>query len=163
MGTKWATNLYLPVKLSEEDIQKIPSPYTEMTLHVTYKTIEAGTFLGMGVFGPITAALRRQNIAQGALKGGRYGALVGLVAGPLMTYAKFRNQKELEPVWDRCYRLRLNRNQVRSDRMITWAAIGGTAAAYYMGARLLDGGLVGVVVGGLTVLAYNIIHNDKST
>ena len=164
MGTKWATNLYFPVKLSQADMQQIPLPRLEMNIHITYKTVEAGTILGLGVIGPLSAAFRKQSLLQGALRGGRYGAVIGLVVGPCLNYLKFRGGSTDESIWDRCYRLRYNRNQVRVDRMVTWAAIGGSAAAAYMGSAVLNGTVVGIFVGTISMALYNMIimKGDKT-
>jgi len=135
-------------------MQVIPYPKTEVTIHVTYKTIEAFSILGMGVFGPATAMIRKRNLLQTALKGGRYGAIVGLVAGPVMTELALKNAT-VDSIWDRAYRLRYNRGQVRVDRMATWAVVGGAAAGAFLGRGLVDGALVGLVIGTISTGVYN--------
>ena len=164
MGTKWATNLYFPTKLTDAQMQQIPAPRIEMNIHITYKTIEAGTILGLGIIGPITALIRKKPVLAGALKGGRYGALVGLVVGPCLNYMKFRGETSEDAIWDRCYRLRMHRGQVRVDRMVTWAAIGGSAAAAYLGSGIVNGGVVGIFVGTISMALYNMIimKGDKT-
>ncbi len=154
VGKYWTMNM-MGFTLDEEKISKIPFPTTELTLHVTTKTVQAGGLLGTMVAGPITALAKGQFNADGVKKSmencGYYGVMVGLVAGPLMTYAKIKSAST-DAIWDRCYRLRYNRNQIRADRMFLVGAAAGCAAASYLGDSATLGALLGMN-GGLILSA----------
>ncbi len=50
-----------------------------------------------------------------ALQCGAYGVVTGLVTGPLFTWLRLRaDDVTPDSVWDRCYRLRHNKCQVRA-------------------------------------------------
>ena len=52
MSLHWAGNT-LGVPTSEENMRKIPLPKTELTIHVTAKTLQAGALLGTCFAAPI--------------------------------------------------------------------------------------------------------------
>ena len=44
---------FIGLKLSDEEMKNIPNPRLELYTHVTYKTVQFGTFVGTVVIGPI--------------------------------------------------------------------------------------------------------------
>ena len=158
MGTKWAINLFLPVTLSDEEMRDIPMPRLELHIHVMYKTVQAGTILGMGIFGPLIALIRRRPFAATCLRAGQIGALIGVPAGPMMTEMTLSKTKSTDDmVWDRCYRLRYNRSQVRVDRACTYGELAGAAFAMTSGGSLLNGSLTGLA---LATVAAGVFNNS---
>lgn len=154
VGKDWTLNM-MGVRLSENQMHNIPHAKSELTLHVTTKTVQAGGLLGAAMVGPVMALARGPRDTQGlkswAEHCGRYGVMIGLVAGPLMTYATMKKQSH-DAIWDRCYRLRYNRNQVRVDRLSFVGAVAGYAAASYLGDSTALGAIVGMN-GGLILAA----------
>ena len=145
MGTKFVLNL-VGVPLGEKDMATIPYPLTEMHIHVTTKTVQAGGLLGTLLAAPISTAVTGPHdmatLKSRAESYGRYGVMLGLVVGPLMTYNRLRDA-ETPAVWDRCYRLRYNYNQRRVDRL----ALVGAAAGFMAARSLQDSGALGALVG----------------
>lgn len=117
MSWSWFKNL-AGFNLPEAELNSIPHPYAELTVHVTIKTVQAFGLLGTCVVGPLVALTSSSTrngagVASSATKCGKWGAVAGLVAGPLMTYGRLQSAKaDEEAVYDRCYRLRYNRDQV---------------------------------------------------
>ena len=136
------------VKLSEKNMATIPYPRTELYIHVTTKTVQAGGLLGSLLVAPSLTLLQGPRDVD-ALKGkmetcGKYGVLIGLIAGPLMTWQRLNScNANYASIWDRCYRLRYNRNQVRVDRLTLVGALAGFGAATYLG----EGGTLGAILG----------------
>ncbi len=98
----------------------------------------------MGIFAPVVALIRKRPIATTVLKFGRNGAIFGVVAGPAMTEGMLRSKNaDDDSIWDRCYRLRQNKGQVRTDRYASFCALGAGTATALMG----QGPLVGVLTG----------------
>ena len=169
-GFNWARNMFIPVDLSEENMETIPTPRLELHVHTTTKTIQAGVIIGGGIVGPIISLITKKPMLDTVLQSGTYGAIVGAVAGPLMNgLVTWSSSKDA--IFDRSYRLRYNRNQVRTDRMTYYsAAIGGAATAYYyqgMGAGMgaVPGVIAGIGIGTLLGGLYNatIARPSKET
>ena len=94
---------------------------------------------------------------------GKYGVLLGLVAGPVWIISG-RKEHAPESIYDRCYRLRHNRNQVRVDQSFVVASSAGVTAAAVMGYSPLLGGLFGMAGGVVIVAAYNqLVGATKET
>jgi len=126
MSLQWA-KVFFGFPLTDEEIAEVPFPKTELGVHVTYKTVESGTFLGSVIIGPLYTLIRRQTKVPSALRRnftrfGTYGIGLGLVAGPLMTAARCMNQ-ETPAIYDRDYRLRYNRGQLNVYRAVTAGAL----------------------------------------
>lgn len=161
MSWTWFKNI-VGASLSDEEMRDIPRPYLELTIHVTDKCIEAFGLLGTCVVGPASAMLRSstrnaEGIKSRATSCGKWGVVLGVVAGPLMTYGMLSKAKnnDYDSVVDRCYRLRYNRGQVRVDRMSTAGAIGGSLLALPTTASPLLGGLLGLSAGIVSTAIYN--------
>lgn len=144
----------------------IPYTTTEVGIHVTTKTVQAFGLLGTLVVGPVVAVIRKNTRNWPGLKhsmtlAGRRGLILGLAAGPLMTYLKLKNEPE-ERIWDRCYRLRYNRGQVRVDQDSVMGAVLGSGIGAATGSGALFGGLVGMSSGIIIAAAYNNMGKKKN-
>ncbi len=116
----------------------------ELTKSWVYDSFKVGTIMGMGILAPVVSLLRRKPIATTILRYGRNGAIFGVVAGPTMTEAMLRSKNATDDsIWDRCYRLRQNKGQVRTDRYASFCALGAGTATALLG----QGPLVGVLTG----------------
>lgn len=165
MGSEWLANMR-GANLSDEALQRIPYPKTELTTHVTIKTIQAGGLLGMLIFAPVATSLKKETRNMATLKTkmtrfGRNGVIFGVVMGPLLTFMKIRSEEDPYKVWDRCYRLRNNRGQVRVDQASILGAAGGAAVGAVSGGGALFGGLLGMVSGVLGAAIYNGAADKK--
>ena len=156
-------NLLLAKDLSDEQYSDIPSPRFELHVHVLYKTVQAGSILGMVVFGPLVGLVRGRSwtaVKAAALKGGRIGAMIGVPMGPLMTEMTLSKAKATpESIFDRCYRIRHNIGQVRTDRFCTIGSVVGTGVGVALGAGAFNGFVVGVVGSTLSAGVYNNFIN----
>lgn len=81
---------------------------------------------------------------------------LGIVFGIVSTYMRIHDNQE-EQVYDRCYRLRYNVGQVRTDKFtyggLVLGGIGGMAAG--LGSSPVVGGIQGASLGaGLAVLGH---------
>lgn len=128
---------------------KIPNSSVELGIHVTFKTVQAGTLIGT-VVGGIVGVLRKPGLTSGAIRGGKIGLLVGLVAGPSMTALKIQKSQLNEiQLYDRCYRLRMNVRQLNIDRFTMIGA----------GLGLGFGGPAGMILGiDAGILAGNLYN-----
>lgn len=163
MGGEWMQNL-CGVSLDDEAMQKIGHPTIELGTHVTIKTVQSFGLLGTVLVGPITAAARQETrnwpgVQQSMTRAGRGGLILGLFAGPLLTYLTVRNETDGYKIWDRCYRLRYNRNQVRVDQASIVGAATGAAIAYGTASAggAMFGSLVGMSSGIILAAVYNSI------
>jgi Protein of unknown function (DUF1757) len=160
MSLTWFKNM-AGLTLTDEEMRDIPRPYTELTVHVTEKCIQAFGLLGTCVVGPLSAVARASTrnaagLGSQALKCGKWGVVVGVVAGPLMTYSRLKSANaDVDSVYDRCYRLRLNRGQVRVDQAATVGALGGVISAVPLGGSPLFGALLGMSGGIVAMAVYN--------
>lgn len=151
----------------DEEFRDIPHPMLELYTHVTLKTVQAGTLIGTLIAAPIATLRKSENRSvagymQKASKFGRYGIIFGVVAGPLMCYAKVRTIKNLEDgLFDRDYRLRHNRGQVRVDQGSLLGALTGAALTTGAGYGPAVGGMVGLASGVVAMAAYNSSVNTK--
>lgn len=149
---------HMGMKLSDEEMAKIPYPFPELATHVTIKDIQAFGLIGTCIVGPIlavknTSTRNMAGLAVKCTKAGRVGVILGLFAGPAMTFLRVKNETE-EAIEDRCYRLRHNRNQVRVDQASIVGGLAGSAVGMTMANPTL-GFLVGMSSGVIGAAAYN--------
>jgi len=160
MNASWFKN-YLGFNLTDEQMRDIPHPYLELHTHVIIKTAQAFGFLGTVVVGPIVALSRSQTrsfagVASSSCKCGKWGMMLSLVVGPLMTSSVLKAKKaDYDSVYDRCYRLRYNKGQVRIDRGSAVGAVSGAALAVPMGASPMMGVLLGMSMAMISMAVYN--------
>jgi hypothetical protein len=160
MSWPWFKNL-VGVTLTDEEMRKIPRPTRELIVHVTIKNVQAFGLLGTCVVGPLSAVLRSSTrnfvgIKKNATKCGKWGVVLGVVAAPLMTYGILsKTNAEEVAVYDRCYRLRNNRGQVRVDRASVVGAVGGSVLALPAGICPILGALLGMSTGIASMAVYN--------
>ncbi|CAJ1367168.1 unnamed protein product [Effrenium voratum] len=145
------------MNLPDDEMRDIANPWNEMQLHVSYKCAEALSVLGLGVG---LAVSRKPNRLRKAGRAAFLGALVG--AGPvgvLMWSGKARSLND-EDIYDRAYRVRYNRNQIRIDNAYKASAqlglVGGLLMTRSLSGTLADIGLVSVlgVLGSISYIAY---------
>ncbi len=158
MGSKWAQNLFLIKQLDDDQMQVVPYPRLELHIHVLYKTVEAGVILG-AIVGSAIALIKKRPMGATLFTSSRNGAIIGAVAAPLMT-EKVISGNELERIYDRSYRLRYNRNQVRVDRFVTYGTIAGAATSAFMGSGALPGMLIGIGAFTFAGGIYNTIKKE---
>jgi len=156
---------YFGAELTEDEYQDVKHPYVEMYTHVTLKTVQAGTLFGTLLFGPLIALARKDTRNMKGLvakvgKAGKVGAGIGLVTGPAMTYSKFRDQT-YEQVWDRAYRVRKNRGQVRADQGYIAGGVIGSLVTTLTASNPLVGELVGSSIGILGAAYYTNMYLPK--
>jgi len=156
MSVSWAKNTFLwPfVTVSEEEMKDIPHPTLELGIHVTERTSEMGCVLGGLIIAPIYRIMKIGKIDQVIIRqraqhiGGAF-ALIGIAAGPLMTYYRLQSTNADEKaIYDRCYRLRHNKSQVLTDAVVTPLSIVGAVA------RGLHGFVLGTNVGLCGLATY---------
>ena len=166
MGTEWLKNM-CGMSLTDEQMETVPYTTTELVIHVTTKTVQAFGLLGTTLVGPIAAVLKKETrnlpgIKHKMTRAGRGGLILGLATGPLMTYMKIKNEEEYK-IWDRCYRLRHNRGQVRVDQYSFVGAVAGAGVGVAAGSGALFGGLVGMSSGILlSATVTNVINKPKN-
>ncbi len=157
-------NLYLGSELSDDEMADVPYPKFELYYHVIFKTVQAGSILGMCVFGPVIGLVRGRSltaIKSAAMRGGRIGAGIGVLAGPVMTETMLSQSKATpDSIYDRSYRIRYNIGQVRTDRFATYGAVLGLGAASLMGAPAINGGIVGFTAATFFAGFYNMSVTD---
>lgn len=159
MSVEWAKN-FVGLPLTEAEMANIPNATSELIIHVTEKTVQAGTFLGSLVVGPILQAIKGprnlHHFQKRIIRYGLGGCVLGLIAGPAMTYGKIRasNLTE-EEIFDRSFRLRHNRNQNNIDRSVAVGSILGLAA------RGLSGIVLGINAGLFCGIAINYLMPKK--
>lgn len=158
MSLEWAKNL-CGMSLTDQQMEKVPHSTTELGVHVTIKTVQAFGLLGTVLVGPIAAIAKKETrnmrgIQHKMTRAGRGGLILGLVTGPLMTFLKVKDEDEYK-IWDRCYRLRHNRGQVRVDQGSIVGAVGGAGICAATGSGALFGGLVGMSSGIIAMAIYN--------
>ena len=152
-------------QLSDEEMQTIKHSKAELYYHVALKDVQAFALLGMVVVAPAVQMIRGPRtfaaLQTTAVKYGKVGAVLGVPAGLLMMYGRERSLDiGDEGYFDRAYRLRKNRNQVRVDRGSYLGALAGVAGAFGMGASLSSGAVVGMVGGTILAGVYNM-DKDK--
>ena len=159
----WLKNM-AGIHCSELELLMIGHPRRELLTHVTVKSVQACSVLGLVAAGPLYALYNGKRssaeIRDSALMGGRYGFCAGMMLGPISVAARMSTLNDVE-VYDRCYRLRHNENVTRVDRMsLLGTAIGGGVAAF-QGGDVADGAIVGMAGGIFLAAAYNVIKTGK--
>lgn len=134
MGGEWLRNM-CGSRLDDEAMQRIAHPNLELGIHVTMKTVQSFGLLGTLLVGPVTASIRPETrnwvgFQDRMTRAGTGGVILGAALGPLLTYLVVKNEKDGYKVWDRCYRIRYNRNQVRVDQLSIIGAATGAVIAY---------------------------------
>ncbi|VDP00053.1 unnamed protein product [Soboliphyme baturini] len=127
---------FLGIRCTDYELLRVPYPRLELTVHVTFKTVEAGTLIGSLIFGPVKALVDGESPLQTALIYGAKGALVGLAIGPVLSAIRLMKLNKVQ-VYDRCYRLRFNRSMLNLDRAALFGAVVGVGV----------GGPAGFVIG----------------
>jgi len=149
-------------KLSDDNMRKIPTPRLEMHTHITLKGIQGGAFIGGLVAAPIACAvkgeLNKKALLDKSYTYGVNGVKIGAVVGTLMHFGWYLSAKpDGEGYYDRCYRLRYNRNQVFSDRMCIVGMAAGAGIASYLGEELGKGVYFGFTGGLLAAGIFNTV------
>ena len=163
-GYQYFRNM-LGENLSDEEMQVIKHGKGELYYHVMLKDVQAFALLGMVIIGPAVQMIRGpRNLAAvqaTAIKYGKCGAVLGIPAGAFMMYMRERGANiDADGYYDRAYRLRKNRNQVRVDRGSYLGALAGVGGALGMGASVSSGAVVGMVGGTILAGIYNS-NKDK--
>ncbi|XGW26118.1 hypothetical protein V3C99_007046, partial [Haemonchus contortus] len=151
MSVYWFKN-FVGIRQSEFELLKVPNPTAEFCIHVTMRSIQTGALLG-SILGPLTAMMfegKKMNskyIRDTFVGGGTTGAMIGALMGPALTYLSLRDMNTLQ-LYDKCYRLRFDKQQLWQDRScVVSAAIG-----------YLANGSMGFVIGlDLAVLMSNLM------
>ncbi|GMR49599.1 hypothetical protein PMAYCL1PPCAC_19794, partial [Pristionchus mayeri] len=131
MGSIWLKNM-AGLSLSDEQLECVPNALLELGIHITCKTIQAGTLFGSAVGGVVGLA-KKKTVKAALVKGGKYGIVVGAIIGPVMTVAAMKGKTPPEII-DRCFRLRFNVGQLWVDRSFFVAATIGLLSAGSAGA-----------------------------
>lgn len=165
MASEWLKNM-CGATLDDEAMKNVPYPKTELTVHVTTKTIQSFGLLGTVLVGPIAAAVKKDTRNWAGVKNkmtrcGRNGLILGVIMGPFATYMKVRNEEDPYKSWDRCYRLRHNRGQILVDQSSIVGGVGGAAVGAATANGALFGGLVGMSSGILAAAIYNNVLKKK--
>ena len=158
-GFQYCRNMF-GERLSDEEMQVIKYAKGELYYHVMLKDVQAFAFLGMCIVAPAVQMIRGPRtfaaLQATAIKYGKVGAVLGIPAGAGMMYMRERGANiDADGFYDRAYRLRKNRNQVRVDRGTYVGTIAGVAGALGMGAPISSGAVVGMVAGTVLGGLYN--------
>lgn len=150
------------MSVDDESMKKVPHAPVELYTHVVTKTCEAGSIIGSLVGGGY-AVVKKVPVVQSMMTGSVRGLMV---VGPLgflavfglMNSIKKKGEVDLEyAYYDRSYRLRHNRNQVRVDRLAYVGSIAGLAVAPAAGYYMLGGACLGLAAGTVTGGVYNAV------
>ena len=158
-GFQYCRNM-LGEQLNDEDMQLISHSKAELYYHVMLKDVQAFAFLGMCFIAPVAQLIRGPRtfaaLQSTAIKYGKVGAALGVPAGAAMMYMRERGGNiDSDGFYDRAYRLRKNRNQVRVDRGTYLGTVAGIAGALGMGASVSSGAVIGMVAGTVLGGLYN--------
>ncbi|ESO06797.1 hypothetical protein HELRODRAFT_170818 [Helobdella robusta] len=160
MGSLWLQNL-VGFQLSEDEMKDIPYPKVELNTHVTFKCVQVFGIFGTAL-GPLVALLnpKKRNVQaliSSSTKFGKYGVILGCFLGPAMTFARLNSiNASDESIYDRCYRLRYNRNQVKVDRGFVFGATSGVVLFPLIFKKCpIFGGLTGMTLGVISAVVYN--------
>lgn len=154
-------------KLTDEEMRNIKYPETELYTHVTFKTIQAGALLGMVIIAPVVRLAAGPRtlgaVKETALRYGRNGAIIGIPLGPLMTFAKANSGAGIDDdgMFNRTYRLRYNRNQIRVDQASILGSVGGASGNFLLGGSAVSGAVVGLVGGTIAMGLYNTVNAER--
>ncbi|KIH51144.1 hypothetical protein ANCDUO_18772 [Ancylostoma duodenale] len=151
MSIYWFKN-FVGMRQSDFEMLRVPNPSTEFCIHVTMRSVQTGALLG-SVLGPLSAMffeakhMNSKKLTEKFVNGGTSGAMIGALMGPVLTYLALRDMNTVK-LYDKCYRLRFDKQQLWQDRTcIVSAAIG-----------YLSSGSLGFVVGlDLAVIMSNLM------
>ncbi|TMS38590.1 hypothetical protein L596_005280 [Steinernema carpocapsae] len=144
------------VKQTDLQLLQVPNAATEFSLHVTLRCVQSGTVLG-SVLGSLACAFQNgsdtdmKNLKRAFVHGGCTGAMIGLIAGPLFSYWNVQQMSTLK-LYDRCYRLRFNNEELNTDRSCLVGATIGTVC----------GGSLGFVVGVDLAKLFSTVIGGKN-
>ena len=142
----------LGVRLNDDQLNTIPAARFELITHTTFKTSQAVGLLGAGAVAPIVSLIKGQrdleSIQQRAFQYGKMGILTGMVLGPVIS-AAFMPGKSYDSIHDRCYRIRVNKAVMISDRFSLIGLAVGAGAAHYAGSAVEQGAVFGYIGGFL--------------
>ncbi|KAF8564211.1 hypothetical protein P879_11173 [Paragonimus westermani] len=120
MGYSWLRNV-VGCSLTEAELEDIPNPRMELLFHVTFRSVQLTSFLGFAIAAPVVTLTKQPRtliaLRTRAMKYATYGLIPGMVLGPALYYVRMRHQPE-EGYFDRCYRLRHNKNQVSVFKVV---------------------------------------------
>ena len=147
------------VSLTDRNLREIPQPRLELIAHTTLRTTQALAVLA-SIAGAVTAYRQGQSDCRSLRDtAGSYasvGAVTGAALGPPLALAYLR-KFSLDGLYDRAYRLRLNRYQLRVDRLSVVAAVLGAAAACQLGEPVAGGAALGMAGGCVLTGIFNIV------
>lgn len=145
------------VKLSEEQMEKIPFPRFELTAHVTMKSVQALGLAGC-LAAPVVSYVKGErdleSVEDRAFEYGKTGMLAGLVLGSVSAIPFFF--KDGVYLKDTCYRIRFNENQLFVDRSSLVGLFLGIGVARYSGKDLKKGAVLGFICGFFVATIFNI-------
>ncbi|KAF5398864.1 hypothetical protein PHET_08030 [Paragonimus heterotremus] len=157
MGCSWLRNL-VGYSLTEDELKDIPNPRTELLFHVTFRSVQLTSFVGFAIVAPVVTLIKQPRtlitLRTRVMKYAVYGLIPGTVLGPALYYARMRHQPE-EGYFDRCYRLRHNKNQVRIDRMSILGALAGGFIGVLTPYGAIEAAVLGMYSGILLASAYS--------
>jgi len=166
MSVAWVKNL-VGFTLSDEEMKNIPRAQSELYVHVIIKSVQAFGLIGTLVVGPISAMRRPETRSLVGLRRrmtrcGLAGVALGCLAGPVLTYARLLSSSATaDSIYDKSYRLRHNRGQVRVDRGWLLGLFGGAGLSIAVKKCPMFGGLVGMSAGVITAAYCNSTLYDK--
>lgn len=145
-------------KLTEEQLRYIPLPRLELAAHVATKATQGSSIIAGGLVAPIVSLVKRdpdlKTFSDRCYNYGKNAFLFGLVFGPSLTIARSLSL-ETEEIYDRCYRIRFNKAQLRIDRLSYLGALFGLGLASYNGFEFGKSALFGYCGGCLAGSALN--------
>jgi len=152
----------------EDAMKDIPHALAELYAHVTLKTVQTGVLVGTLIVGPISALRKSETrslvgVRRRMARCGLWGLGIGVLAGPVLTYARLTTSGATEEsIYDRSYRLRKNRGQVRVDRgwLVGW--VGGAGLSMALKKCPVFGSMVGMSAGVIAAAYYNGVVGEKS-
>nr|CAH8875458.1 unnamed protein product [Trichobilharzia regenti] len=164
MGSLWLRNIF-GYRLSESELQNVPYPKTELLLHVGLRTTQVSCLFGAVVCAPVATILSTprtfRRFTLRFAKYATYAVLPGVALGPVLMYIRLHDQPD-EAIYDRCYRLRCNKHQLRVDRFAYIGLIWGGIAGFASRVRPLETSVVGMVLGSITAACYNHVEHKLS-
>ncbi|XP_018646627.1 hypothetical protein Smp_076590 [Schistosoma mansoni] len=165
MGSLWVKNVF-SVHLSEEELQSIPHLKIELLTHIALRTVQTSCFFGAIICAPVITLLSKPRtlrcLTRRSVKFATYGFLPGLTIAPILMYARMKDQPD-EAFYDRCYRLRCNKNQLRVDRF-SYIGLGcGGIAGFANAFGPMQTAVIGMMIGTVAAVCCNQIKSSTST
>ncbi|CAH8660621.1 unnamed protein product [Schistosoma bovis] len=165
MGSLWIKNVF-GVHLSEEELRNIPHLKIELLTHIALRTVQTSCLFGAIVCAPVITLLSEPKtlrcLPRRSFKFATYGFLPGITIAPILMYARMKDQPD-EAFYDRCYRLRSNKSQLRVDRF-SYIGLGcGGIAGFANAAGPIQTAIIGMMIGTVAAVCCNKIENSIST